>query len=149
MPNILHRILTLSAILFALSIGYANAPALADSGLTSLSSGDPAMQVPDLLQQGTKDYLSHDYASGYKNADHAVRIINAMSESHLKVSLLGSALAIRAWNERHLSQGDSNKDGWAAYHLLKECVGYDDLPQQLIDSCHTTIRASMIVMKDW
>jgi hypothetical protein len=81
----------------------------------------------DHTNQAWKDYNTGDYSGGYKNADTAVSLADDCQDGGDRDSAKGFALSARAFNEHHLSLGDSRTDLNQAEQLLASCqsdVGY-------------------------
>lgn len=99
--------------------------------------------------QGAKGYGARDYTGGYNNANRAVHLLVGCSEKSTKIGLSGAALSVRAWNEHHLSQGDSMADMRLAYALLKTCIDDSTTPPEILDLCTRTAGMNSQVTAGW
>jgi hypothetical protein len=70
--------------------------------------------------QAFKDFQTGDYSGGYKNATTAVHLADSCSDTDMP-SVKGFALSAKAFNEHHLSAGDSVTDINQATQLLADC----------------------------
>jgi hypothetical protein len=117
------------------------------------SQGKPAISdecsrgLDSSLQAG-KDYQAGDYAGGYKNAQTALSLTNSCPGG-MRVGLGAVALSARAWNERHLPQGDSVSDLRGAYALLKKCIDDPLTVSMVTDLCTSTARMDGAVAREW
>jgi hypothetical protein len=105
--------------------------------------------VLDHIQQSAKDYAASDYVGGYKNADRAVHLMSGCPNKSMKLGLSGAALSARAWNEHHLTAGDSMADMRLAYALLKTCIDDTDTPSEILDLCRNTAGLNARVTGGW
>ncbi len=98
----------------------ASSASSSDTGDTSApTSGDCESSI-EHTNQAFKDFEAGDYSGGYKNANSAVHLADACSDADMP-SAKGFALSARAFNEHHLSVGDSTTDMNQATQLLADC----------------------------
>lgn len=110
---------------------------------------DDCERAMQLILQGAKDYGNSDFALGYAKAGRAVHLIHKCPDGSIKIGLSGAALSVRAWNERHLPQGDSMRDMTLAYGLLKRCIDDDDTPSTVVELCTSTANMDSQVTASW
>jgi len=84
------------------------------------SANDDCDNAVQHSNQAFTDFNAGDYSGGYKNADTAVRLADSCSGTDTP-SVKGFALSARAFNEHHLSYGDSTTDLNQAEQLLADC----------------------------
>jgi hypothetical protein len=97
-----------------------------DSHINHGASNDPPQSPSDCenavshSNQALKDLNAGDYSGGYKNASTAVRLSESCDNTDMP-SVKGFALSFKAFNEHHLSVGDSETDMNQAEQLLSDC----------------------------
>lgn len=91
-----------------------------DSSSRASSGNDDCKSAVQHSNQAFSDFNAGDYSGGYKNAETAVQLSESCSENDLP-SVKGFALSAKAFNEKHLSQGDSATDINQAIQLLSDC----------------------------
>lgn len=97
-----------------------------DSHPTDGASNDAAQSMGDCenavahSNQALNDLNAGDYSGGYKNANTAVRLSESCDSTDMP-SVKGFALSFKAFNEHHLSEGDSETDMNQAEQLLSDC----------------------------
>jgi hypothetical protein len=123
-----------------------NATSVADTGEHGACG-----RALDYAKAASVDYRVAKYESGYADANHALQLAPKCSSPTREI-VKGVALSARAWNEHHLTQGNSRADLRQGEVILGLCIllrAENSRERDLQEVCRLTHQANMLISADW